>query len=156
MFVSVLNMFLITYCPSTFSLDFHNQFTFLLKFHLTSSFCWDEVAEWQKFTFFKRIQHNSHRIATELHTRWRLNQRIWKTETNINSTTHTHLPLEILMPFEWNFYWKWQKHFVKSVQIWNFFWFVFSCIRTRKNSLFGHFSRSENFLIYWFWRHQLF
>ena len=40
-------------------------------------------------------------------------------------------------------------HCVKSVQIWSFFWFVFSCIRieyrkirTRKNSVFGHFSRS--------------
>ena len=29
---------------------------------------------------------------------------------------------------------------VKSVQIWSFFWSVFSCIRTRKNSVFGHFS----------------
>ena len=40
-------------------------------------------------------------------------------------------------------------HCVKSVQIRSFFWSVFSCIRTeyrkiriRKNSLFGHFSRS--------------
>ena len=53
-------------------------------------------------------------------------------------------------------------HCVKIVQIWNFFWSVFSCIRTeygdlmrkspysvriqeiqtRKNSVFGHFSRS--------------
>ena len=38
----------------------------------------------------------------------------------------------------------------KSVKIRNFFWSVFSCIRTeykktwtRKNSVFGHFSRSE-------------
>ena len=41
------------------------------------------------------------------------------------------------------------RHCVKSVQIWSFFWSVFSCIqgeyrkiRTRKNSVFGHFSRS--------------
>ena len=40
-------------------------------------------------------------------------------------------------------------HYVKSVQIQGFFWFVFSCIqfkyryiRIRKNSVFGHFSRS--------------
>ena len=33
-------------------------------------------------------------------------------------------------------------HGVKSVQIWSFFWSVFSCIWTRKNSIFGHFSRS--------------
>ena len=40
-------------------------------------------------------------------------------------------------------------HCVKSVQIRRFFWSVFSCIqpeyrkiRTRKNSVFGHFSRS--------------
>ena len=33
-------------------------------------------------------------------------------------------------------------HCVKSVQIWSFFWSVFSCIRTRKKSVFGHFSRS--------------
>ena len=38
-------------------------------------------------------------------------------------------------------------HYVKSVQIRSFFWSVFSCIqseyrkiRTRKNSVFGHFS----------------
>ena len=42
-------------------------------------------------------------------------------------------------------------HCVKSVQIQNFFWSVFSCIQskyrkiqTRKNSVFGHFSRSES------------
>ena len=41
---------------------------------------------------------------------------------------------------------------MKSVQIWSFFWSEFSCIRTeygkirtRKNSVFGHFSRSENY-----------
>ena len=33
-------------------------------------------------------------------------------------------------------------HFVKCVQIQSFFWSVFSRIRTRKNSVFGHFSRS--------------
>ena len=40
-------------------------------------------------------------------------------------------------------------HYVKSVQIRSFFWSVFSCIRTeyrkiltRKNSVFGHLSRS--------------
>ena len=43
------------------------------------------------------------------------------------------------------------QHCVKSAQIRSFFWSVFSCIRTeyrkirvRKNSLFGHFSRSGN------------
>ena len=35
-------------------------------------------------------------------------------------------------------------HCVKSVQIWSYFWFVFSCIRTRNNFLFGCFSRSAN------------
>ena len=41
-------------------------------------------------------------------------------------------------------------HCVKSDLIWSFFWSVFSCvqseyskIRTRKNSVFGHFSRSD-------------
>ena len=41
-------------------------------------------------------------------------------------------------------------HCVKSVRIRSFFWSVFSCIqseyrkiRTRKNSVFGHFSRSD-------------
>ena len=43
-------------------------------------------------------------------------------------------------------------HCVKSVQIWNFFWSIFSCIRslsgyrkirTRKNFVFGHFSCSD-------------
>ena len=33
-------------------------------------------------------------------------------------------------------------HCVKSIQIRRFFWSVFSCIRTRKNFVFGHFSRS--------------
>ena len=35
------------------------------------------------------------------------------------------------------------KHSVKSVQMRSFFWSVFFCIRTRENSVFGHFSRSE-------------
>ena len=39
------------------------------------------------------------------------------------------------------------KHCVKIVQIWSYFWSVFSCIRTGNNSVFGHFSRSENLLI---------
>ena len=34
------------------------------------------------------------------------------------------------------------RHCVKSVQIRRFFWSVFSCIRTRRNSVFGHYSRS--------------
>ena len=33
-------------------------------------------------------------------------------------------------------------HCVKSVQIRSYFWSVFSCIRTRNNSVFGHFLRS--------------
>ena len=33
-------------------------------------------------------------------------------------------------------------HYVKGVQIRRFFWSVFSRIRTRKNSVFGQFSRS--------------
>ena len=33
-------------------------------------------------------------------------------------------------------------HCVKSVLIRIFFWFVFPCIRARKNSVFGHFPRS--------------
>ena len=33
-------------------------------------------------------------------------------------------------------------HCVKSVQIRSYFWSVFSCIRTRNNSLFRHFSSS--------------
>ena len=43
-----------------------------------------------------------------------------------------------------------QRHCVKSVQIRSYFWSVFSCIqsehrkiRTRNNSVFGHFSRTE-------------
>ena len=37
----------------------------------------------------------------------------------------------------------WSQHCVKSVQyIRKFFLSVFSCIRTRKNSVYGHFSRS--------------
>ena len=37
---------------------------------------------------------------------------------------------------------KYKDHCMKRVQIKNFFWSVFSCIRIRRNSLFGHFSRS--------------
>ena len=37
-----------------------------------------------------------------------------------------------------------KRHCMKTVQIWSFFWSVFFCIRTRKNSVFGHFSRSED------------
>ena len=37
-----------------------------------------------------------------------------------------------------------KNHCVKSVQIWGYLWSVFSCIRTRSNSVFGHFSRSES------------
>ena len=48
-------------------------------------------------------------------------------------------------------------HSVKSVQIRSFFWSVFSCIQseyrnipTRKNSVFGHFSRSVEFNNFFF------
>ena len=48
-------------------------------------------------------------------------------------------------------------HSVKSVQIRSFFWSVFPCIqseyskiRTRKNSVFGHFSRSESIGEIWY------
>ena len=34
-------------------------------------------------------------------------------------------------------------HYMKSVQIRSYFWSVFSCIRTRNNSLFGHFSCND-------------
>ena len=37
------------------------------------------------------------------------------------------------------------KHCVKSVQIRSFFWSEYRKIRTRKNSVFGHFSRIEVF-----------
>ena len=47
-------------------------------------------------------------------------------------------------------------HCVKSIQMQSFFWSVFSRIqskyekmRMRKNSVFGHFSRSVNFTRYW-------
>ena len=46
-------------------------------------------------------------------------------------------------------------HWVKSLQIQSFFWSVFSCIwteyrkiRARKNSVFGHFSRSGNWKLH--------
>ena len=35
-------------------------------------------------------------------------------------------------------------HYVKSVQIRSYFWSEYRKIRTRNNSLFGHFSRSES------------
>ena len=45
-------------------------------------------------------------------------------------------------------------HWVKNVQILSYFWSVFSCIRTeyrkirtRNNSAFGHFSRSDKYTI---------
>ena len=34
-------------------------------------------------------------------------------------------------------------HCVKSAQIRSFFWSIFPCNRTRKNSVFGHFSRTS-------------
>ena len=53
-----------------------------------------------------------------------------------------------------NFWKKWlsNNHYVKSVKMQSFFWSVFSCIwteyrkiRTRQNSVFGHFSHSNIF-----------
>ena len=48
------------------------------------------------------------------------------------------------------------KHCVISVQIRSFFWSIFYCIwaeyrkiRTRKNSVFGHFSRSGNYRFFY-------
>ena len=43
------------------------------------------------------------------------------------------------------------KHYVKSVRIRSFFWSVFSCNQTGKNSVFGHFSRSETSLNITLW-----
>ena len=49
-------------------------------------------------------------------------------------------------------------HYVKSVQIWSYFWSVFSCIqseyrkiRNRNNSVFGHFTRSRQVHITAIW-----
>ena len=46
-----------------------------------------------------------------------------------------------------------KRHCMKSIQIWSYFWSVFSCIqseyrktRTRKNSVFGHFSLSVSLM----------
>ena len=51
--------------------------------------------------------------------------------------------------FQLQIYWVAPRHCVNSVQIRSYFWSVFSCIqseyrkiRTRNNSVFGHFSRS--------------
>ena len=44
--------------------------------------------------------------------------------------------------FQW-FLYPWIWHSVKSAQIRSYFWPVFSCNRTRNNSVFGHFSRSN-------------
>ena len=38
-------------------------------------------------------------------------------------------------------YW-WKAHYVKDVQIRSFFWSEYGKIRTRKNSVFGHFSHT--------------
>ena len=58
--------------------------------------------------------------------------------------------MKTLNSFQANFPFLCPIHCVKSVQIRSFFWSVFSCIqskyreiRTRKNSVFGHFSRSD-------------
>ena len=45
------------------------------------------------------------------------------------------------------------KQCVKSVQIRSFFCSLFSCIRTRETSVFGHFSSSEtNKILRMFWK----
>ena len=38
---------------------------------------------------------------------------------------------------------RYKKHYVKNVQIRSFFWSEYRKVRTRKNFVFGHFSRSE-------------
>lgn len=102
---SVLNTFLVTYCSSTFCLDFHNQFTFLRKFNLTSSFCCDEVAKGQKLLFLNEFSV----ITMYAESQSYLNQRVWKTKTNLNSTTQT---LEILMPIKCEFCWRCQSFLI--------------------------------------------
>ena len=69
------------------------------------------------------------------------------------SSSYVH-PLLFLSMFLFLIFWKYQKniggsHYVKIVQMRSFLWSVFSRIRTeygkirtRKNSVFGHFSRS--------------
>ena len=49
-------------------------------------------------------------------------------------------------------------HCVKCVQVWSYFWSVFPCIqsgyrkiRTRNNSVFGNFSRSVNYALFFMW-----
>ena len=53
------------------------------------------------------------------------------------------LTVLVLSPLSKNDYVAYKTNCVKSVQIWSYFWSVFSCIRTRNNSLLGPFSRSE-------------
>ena len=50
---------------------------------------------------------------------------------------------------------RWMQHYVESVEIRSYFWLIFSCtrseyrkIRTRNNSVFGHFPRSSKFASY--------
>ena len=67
------------------------------------------------------------KISTKIvHRSSIISQRSW----NINSNMSQHV------------------YCVKSVQIRSFSWSVFSCIRTRTNSVFGHFLRSARILAY--------
>ena len=68
-----------------------------------------------------------------------------------NSNVHVFCVIQLIFfPLEWS---DPRNHCLKSAQIRSFFWSVFSCIRTefrkirtRKNYVFGHFSRSETVL----------
>ena len=77
---------------------------------------------------------------------------VWRRNTDIESCPHFFL-YYLLFQNERRIL----LHYVKSVQIGKHFWFVCSCIwteyrkiRTRNNSVFGHFSRSaEQCYKYW-------
>ena len=62
---------------------------------------------------------------------------------NLKNVHVTHISFNTI---DINLFLHLQKHCMKSVQIQSYFWSEYKKIRTRNNSVFGHFSRSESFM----------
>ena len=60
---------------------------------------------------------------------------------NLKNVHVTHISFNTI---DINLFLHLQKHCMKSVQIQSYFWSEYKKIRTRNNSVFGHFSRSES------------
>ena len=90
-----------------------------------------EISQISKNTFF--TEHLPATASTVCYTKYVTRPKRWRT-SGVSTVVSNIIQVN--------------SHCVKSVQIRSFFWSEYRKIRTRKNFVFGHFSRSVWFIVY--------